>query len=233
MIGYIRELKAPFFMNIEIEKSWKKKLNNEFDKEYFLRLVDFLKLEVVRQKVFPPGRLIFNAFERCAFDDLKVVILGQDPYHRLGQAHGLSFSVPSNVPKPPSLKNIFKELYSDLGVPIAESGNLIRWANQGVLLLNSILTVREGAPGSHSGRGWELFTDAVIQIIASEKENVVFMLWGAYAQKKCMNISEKKHLVIKTSHPSPFSAHKGFFGSKQFTSCNEYLLANKKQPINW
>lgn len=222
-----------FFMNFEIKKCWKTKLKNEFNKEYFLSLVDFLKSEDVSQKIFPPKKLIFNAFERCSFDDIKVVILGQDPYHRFGQAHGLSFSVPSNVLPPPSLKNIFKEIYSDVGVPISESGNLVRWANQGVLLLNSILTVIEGAPGSHRGRGWEIFTDAVIKIIADEKKHIVFLLWGAYAQKKCINISEKKHLVIKTSHPSPFSVHRGFFGSKQFTYCNEYLLAHEKQPINW
>jgi uracil-DNA glycosylase len=220
-------------MNIEIEKSWKKKLKNEFDKQYFISLIDFLNSEVVSQNIFPPRKLIFNAFNSCAFDDVKVVILGQDPYHRVGQAHGLSFSVPSNVPKPPSLKNIFKELSSDLGVLIPQSGNLIRWANQGVLLLNSILTVREGVPGSHKGRGWEIFTDNVIKKIANEKENIVFMLWGAYAQKKCISVSKKKHLVIKTPHPSPFSAYRGFFESKQFTACNKYLLAHEKQPINW
>ena len=220
-------------MNIEIEKSWKKKLKNEFGKQYFLSLMNFLKSEEVSHNIFPPSKLIFNAFDVCSFEDVKVVILGQDPYHRLGQAHGLSFSVPSNVTQPPSLKNIFKELYLDLSVPISESGNLTRWAKQGVLLLNSILTVREGAPGSHRSRGWELFTDAVIQKIANDKENIVFMLWGAYAQKKCINISKKKHLVIQTSHPSPFSVYRGFFGSKQFSACNEYLLAHEKQPVNW
>ena len=175
-----------------LEKSWKRKLKNEFHKQYFLSLMDFLKSEQVGHNIFPPVNLIFNAFDNCSFEDLKVVILGQDPYHRLGQAHGLSFSVPSNVPQPLSLKNIFKELYVDLGVPISESGNLTRWAQQGVLLLNSILTVREGSPGSHRGRGWELFTDAVIQKIANDKENIVFMLWGVYAQKKCININKKK-----------------------------------------
>lgn len=220
-------------MNIKIEKSWNNKLNTEFQKEYFLSLVKFLNLEYIDHVVFPPVKLIFNAFDRCAFDDVKVVILGQDPYHGLRQAHGLAFSVPPGTPKPPSLKNIFKELNSDLGVSLPESGSLLRWAAQGVLLLNATLTVRQGDPGSHHGRGWELFTDAVINEIVNQREHVVFMLWGAYAQKKCIKINRNKHLVIKTSHPSPLSANRSFLGSKQFSYCNNYLVSHKKQPIDW
>ena len=220
-------------MNVKIEKSWKNKLDKEFQKPYFSNLVVFIKSEFSSQSIYPNGSLIFNAFDQCSFDDVKVVILGQDPYHGEGQAHGLSFSVPDGVKQPPSLKNIFKEIYFDLGVNPPESGNLLRWANQGVLLLNSILTVKKGKPGSHQMKGWEVFTDAVIEILSQEKENLVFMLWGAYAYKKGEKINRNKHLVIETSHPSPFSADKGFFKSKQFSKCNDYLEFHKKGLINW
>lgn len=220
-------------MNVKIEKSWKNKLDKEFQKAYFSNLVSFIKSEFLSQSIYPNGSLIFNAFDQCSFDDVKVVILGQDPYHGEGQAHGLSFSVPDGVRQPPSLKNIFKEIYFDLGINPPESGNLLRWANQGVLLLNSILTVKKGKPGSHQMKGWEVFTDAVIEILSQEKENLVFMLWGTYAYKKGEKINRNKHLVIETSHPSPFSADKGFFNSKQFSKCNDYLEFHKKGVINW
>jgi uracil-DNA glycosylase len=196
-------------------------------------LVVFIKSEFSSQSIYPNGSLIFNAFDQCTFDDVKVVILGQDPYHGEGKAHGLSFSVPDGVKQPPSLKNIFKEIHFDLGINPPESGNLLRWANQGVLLLNSILTVKKGKPGSHQMKGWEVFTDSVIEILSQEKENLVFMLWGAYAYKKGEKINRNKHLVIETSHPSPFSADKGFFKSKQFSKCNDYLEFHKKGVINW
>tara|TARA_Y100001968_G_C19210600_1_gene644553 strand:+ start:88 stop:750 length:663 start_codon:yes stop_codon:yes gene_type:complete len=220
-------------MNVKIEKSWKIKLDKEFQKPYFSTLVSFLKKEFALQTIYPNGPLIFNAFNQCPFDDVKVVILGQDPYHGEGQAHGLSFSVPDGITQPPSLKNIFKEIQYDLGVSPPESGNLLSWANQGVLLLNSILTVKKGKPGSHQMRGWEVFTDSVIELLSKEKNNLVFMLWGAYAYKKGSKINRNKHLVIETSHPSPFSADKGFFRSKQFSKCNHYLEFHKKGIINW
>tara|TARA_B100001250_G_C19756060_1_gene770146 strand:- start:438 stop:1100 length:663 start_codon:yes stop_codon:yes gene_type:complete len=220
-------------MNVKIEKSWKKRLDKEFQKPYFSNLVSFVTKEFSEQHVYPNGSLIFNAFNNCAFNDVKVVILGQDPYHGEGQAHGLSFSVPDGVKKPPSLKNIFKEIEYDLGIKTPDSGNLLRWANQGVLLLNSILTVQKGKPASHQMKGWEVFTDTVIDLLSRERENLVFMLWGAYAYKKGLKIDRNNHLVIETSHPSPFSAEKGFFRSKQFSRCNDYLEFHKKGLINW
>ena len=220
-------------MDVKIESSWKDKLAGEFKKEYFSDLVSFVKKEFSENQIYPPAGLIFNAFNHCNFNDLKVVVLGQDPYHGYGQAHGLSFSVPNSIKTPPSLQNIFKEIKYDLNIPIPESGNLLRWANQGVLLLNSILTVRKGYPGSHQGKGWEVFTDLVIELISKNKSKIVFMLWGAYAQKKGLKIDRNNHLVIELPHPSPFSADRGFFGSKQFTKCNDYLKFYKKSVINW
>ena len=220
-------------MNVTIDNSWKNKLDVEFQKPYFLNLVSFLKKEYSSQKIYPPGPLIFNAFNQCKFDDVKVVILGQDPYHGFGQAHGLSFSVPDNTSIPRSLQNIFKEILFDLNIKPADSGNLLRWAQQGVLLLNSILTVRKEKPGSHKMQGWEIFTDAVIELLSKEKKNIVFILWGAYAYKKGSKIDRVSHLVIESAHPSPFSADKGFFGSKPFSKCNDYLIFHKKGPIQW
>ena len=220
-------------MNVEIENSWKQRLSREFQKPYFLDLAHFLKQEYSAQKIYPPGSLIFNAFNQCSFDDIKVVILGQDPYHGDGQAHGLSFSVPDGVRKPRSLQNIFKEIEHDLKITPPDSGNLLTWTKQGVLLLNSILTVRKAKPSSHKMRGWELFTDTVIELVSKEKKNIVFMLWGAYAYKKGLKIDRKNHLVIESAHPSPFSADRGFFGSKPFSRCNDYLIFHKKEAIQW
>ena len=220
-------------INVEIHQSWKDKLDHEFKKPYFHDLVSFVTKEFKNHQIYPKGPLIFNAFNQCSFHDVKVVILGQDPYHGDKQAHGLSFSVPDGVRPPPSLKNIFKEIAYDLGIKPPESGNLLRWAKQGVLLLNSILTVKKGKPGSHQMNGWEVFTDAVIELLSKDKDNIVFMLWGAYAYKKGLKIDRNKHLVIETSHPSPFSADKGFFKSKQFSRCNNYLELHKKGQINW
>ena len=220
-------------INFSIDKSWKNKLNQEFQKSYYSNLLSFLKSEYSSYSIYPSRSLIFDAFNKCPFTDVKVVIIGQDPYHGDGQAHGLSFSVPDGINHPPSLKNIFKEIYLDLAIDPPESGNLNRWAIQGVLLLNSILTVRKGSPGSHHMKGWEEFTDSVIEILSGEKNNLVFMLWGAYAFKKGLKINRDKHLVMETSHPSPFSAHKGFLKSKQFSMCNDYLKFHKKAIINW
>ena len=220
-------------INVNIEKSWKKLLKNEFSKNYFTELVDFIKLEYSKEKIYPNGSLIFNAFKYCPFNDLKVIILGQDPYHGYNQAHGLSFSVINGVKKPPSLVNIFKELKNDIGKEIPESGNLEHWAKQGVLLLNSILTVRKGQPGSHRDKGWELFTDSVIDSISNNSKRKGFMLWGAYAQKKGKKIDRNKHLVLEAAHPSPFSAHTGFFNSNHFSKCNDYLNLFNIEKINW
>lgn len=220
-------------MKVKIEKSWNDVLKNEFKKAYFLDLVEFLRQEYKNDIIYPPGSLIFKAFDECSFNDLKVVIIGQDPYHGHGQAHGLSFSVPDNIKMPPSLINIYKEIQSDIGHDIPDSGNLIRWSKQGVLLLNAILTVKKGRPGSHQMKGWELFTDYVIDIVSKQKERIVFLLWGAYAYKKGCKINRDRHLVIESAHPSPFSAHKGFFGSKPFSRCNDYLRFHKKDEINW
>ncbi len=221
-------------MNVNIAESWKERLQGEFEKPYFQKLVEFIKEEYTTQTVYPPGRLIFNAFNHCAFEATKVVILGQDPYHGPGQANGLAFSVNEGVPIPPSLVNIFKEIKDDLGKPLPKSGNLERWADQGVLLLNATLTVRAGVAGSHQNKGWETFTDAVIQKIADEKEGLVFLLWGAYAQKKGAVIDGSKHLILKSKHPSPMAAQwGGWFGNKHFSQANEYLRGRGEAEIDW
>lgn len=220
-------------MNVKIESSWKKQLETEFDKEYFLDLTSFIKEEYNLKTIYPPGSLIFSAFDHCPFDEVKVVIVGQDPYHGPGQANGLCFSVAEGIRHPPSLQNIFKEIESDLGQSIPESGNLERWAGQGVLLLNATLTVEARKAGSHQNMGWEKFTDEVLKKVAEEKENIVFILWGAYAQKKGSFLDVNKHLVLKSPHPSPFSAHSGFFGSKPFSKTNQYLTSKGLKPINW
>ncbi len=220
-------------MDVKIEKSWEIKLNSEFEKSYFSELTEFVKQEIKQQVVYPPGKLIFNAFDKCSFENVKVVIIGQDPYHGQGQANGLCFSVNDGVRHPPSLKNIFKEIVDDLGKPIPESGNLERWANQGVLLLNATLTVRANAAGSHQQKGWEEFTDEVIRVVSEERLSIVFILWGAYAQKKGSIINIDKHLVLKSAHPSPFSAYNGFFGCKHFSKTNEYLRSLDKKEIEW
>lgn len=220
-------------MDVKIESSWKEKLAVEFEKPYFAELVGFVKSEYASYTVYPQGKQIFNAFDKTPFSDVKVVILGQDPYHEPAQAHGLCFSVNDGVPFPPSLQNIYKELESDLGVSLPASGNLERWAEQGVLLLNATLTVRAHQAGSHQRKGWEEFTDAVIHRIAEEKNGVVFILWGSYAQQKGSFIDQQKHLVIKSPHPSPLSAYRGFFGSKPFSKTNDYLVRTGKTPIHW
>ena len=221
-------------MNIQIEESWKEALRDEFDKVYFQHIITFLKAEKASGKIiYPPGPLFFNAFEKTPFENLKVVIIGQDPYHNKGQAHGLSFSVPDGITKPPSLVNIFKELKNDLGIPIPENGNLEKWATQGVLLLNASLSVRQNEPGSHSQTGWLQFTDSVIKRISEKKQGVIFLLWGKFAQEKQRLIDETKHYVMKAAHPSPFSADKGFFGCKHFSRTNELLMQQKKAPIDW
>ncbi len=220
-------------MNVQIEESWKRHLAPEFEKPYFVNLTNFVREEYGKGTVYPPGPLIFNAFNLCPFDRVKVVIIGQDPYHGPGQAHGLCFSVNDGIPFPPSLVNIFKEIGSDLGTPIPTTGNLTRWANQGVLLLNATLTVRAHQAGSHQNHGWEEFTDAAIRALATERENLVFLLWGAYAQKKGAFIDRNRHLVLASVHPSPLSAYHGFFGNKHFSKTNEYLVAHGKEPIRW
>ena len=220
-------------MNVQIEESWKEALMPEFSKDYFIRLTDFVRKEYHETTVYPPGKLIFNAFNLCPFDKVKVVIIGQDPYHGPGQAHGLCFSVNDGIQPPPSLVNIFKEINSDLGKPIPQSGNLTRWAEQGVLLLNATLTVRAHQAGSHQRRGWEEFTDAVIRKLAEEKNNLVFILWGSYAHKKGAFIDRNKHLVLKSVHPSPLSAYNGFFGNHHFSLANDYLVKNGKTAIDW
>lgn len=220
-------------MNVRIEESWKQQLAAEFGKDYFLRLTEFVRGEYAKGAVYPPGRLIFNAFDLCPFNQVKVVIIGQDPYHGPGQAHGLCFSVNDGVAFPPSLVNIFKEIESDLGVPVPSTGNLTRWAEQGVLLLNATLTVRAHQAGSHQRQGWEEFTDAAIRALATRRDNLVFILWGAYAQKKGAFIDRTRHLVLSSAHPSPLSAWHGFFGNKHFSRTNEYLLAHGLEPIAW
>jgi len=220
-------------MDIKIATSWKSRLDEEFDKPYFKSLITFVKSEYKTTTVYPPGKEIFRAFDACAFDDVKVVIIGQDPYHGPGQANGLCFSVREDVRMPPSLVNIFKEINNDMGKPIPKNGDLGRWVEQGVLLLNATLTVRASAPGSHQNKGWETFTDAVIKTISDEKENVVFLLWGAYAQKKGEVIDRNKHMVLMSAHPSPFSADRGFFGCKHFSKANDYLKAKGLKEIEW
>lgn len=220
-------------MDVKIEESWKKRLQTEFDKDYFTRLTDFVREEYKQTTVYPPGKFIFNAFNLCPFEQVKVVIIGQDPYHGPGQAHGLCFSVNDGIAFPPSLVNIFKEIQSDTNSPIPTSGNLTRWAEQGVLLLNATLTVRAHQAGSHQRKGWEEFTDAAIRILAEEKEHLVFILWGSYAQKKGAFINRDKHLVLASAHPSPLSAYNGFFGNKHFSRTNDYLIAHGETPIAW
>lgn len=220
-------------MNVRIEESWKQELQNEFEKPYFKELTDFVKSEYQTKTVYPPPALIFHAFDACPFEKVKVVILGQDPYHGRGQAHGLCFSVNDGVAIPPSLQNIYKEINADVGAPIPTSGNLERWANQGILLLNATLTVLAGQAGSHQHKGWEDFTDAAIKQLSDKRENLVFILWGNYAQKKGEIIDQKKHLVLKAAHPSPFSAYNGFFGCKHFSKTNAYLIMQGKEPIKW
>ena len=220
-------------MDIFLENEWQDFLHEEFDKPYFRRLMDFVKQEYENFEVFPPAHLVYHAFNLCSLSNTRVVILGQDPYHDVTQAHGLCFSVQDGVKQPPSLVNIFKELTSDLGVQSPASGDLERWARQGVLLLNATLTVRAHQAGSHQKQGWEEFTDSVIHRLSAAKENLVFVLWGAYAQKKISLIDTSKHLVLCSAHPSPLSAYRGFFGNGHFSKINEYLLAQGMQPINW
>jgi uracil-DNA glycosylase len=221
-------------MNVQIEAGWKKVLEAEFTKPYFLQIVHFLKTEKILGKIiYPPGSQIFNAFEMSPFQKTKLVILGQDPYHGPGQAHGLCFSVPDGVRPPPSLQNIFKELNTDIGMPVPQTGNLTAWARQGVLLLNAYLTVQANSPASHSQAGWGEFTDTVIQRLSDLKKNLVFLLWGKFAQEKQTLIDETKHYVLKAAHPSPFSADKGFFGCRHFSKANTYLMKNGMDPIDW
>ncbi|MEN2282304.1 uracil-DNA glycosylase [Algoriphagus sp. SE2] len=220
-------------MNVKIEPSWKKVLEQAFQQDSFSKLVLFVKDEYSKDKIFPEGKNIFNAFWHCPLDKVKIVILGQDPYHGPGQAHGLSFSVKPGIPFPPSLLNIFKEIKSDLGKDLPPNGDLTRWADQGVFLLNATLTVKAHQAGSHQKKGWEEFTDEVIKTISREKENVVFMLWGAFAQKKSELIDSTKHYILKAPHPSPLSAHRGFLGCRHFSKSNEYLISKGLTPIEW
>ena len=221
-------------MDVRIDASWKEVLEAEFKKEYFTRLTSFVKEEYAGPApIYPPAKLIFNAFDHCPFNDVKVVILGQDPYHGAGQANGLCFSVNKGVPFPPSLLNIFKEIENDMGTPIPQDGDLTRWSDQGVLLLNATLTVRASQAGSHQKRGWEEFTDAAIRELANRRENIVFILWGSYAQKKGAFIDRSRHLVLSSPHPSPLSAYQGFFGNHHFSTANRYLAAHDKSEIIW
>ena len=221
-------------MNVQIEPGWKDVLQNEFTKPYFQQVAGYLKIEKAQGKViYPPGSLIFNAFDKTPFNKVRVVILGQDPYHGQGQAHGLCFSVQNGVPPPPSLVNIYKELNSDLGISIPATGNLTKWASQGVFLLNASLTVRAGEPMSHAKIGWANFTDAVIRTISVKKEGVVFLLWGKFAQDKQVLIDETRHHVLKAAHPSPLSAHNGFFGCRHFSKTNNFLVKQGLDPIDW
>ncbi len=218
---------------IDIEPSWHEVLREEFEKPYFAGLVQFVKLQYANFVCYPPGKLIFNAFNQCPFDKVKVVLIGQDPYHEPGQAQGLCFSVGDGVKFPPSLRNIFAEIQSDLGIEVPQSGDLTRWAKQGVLLLNATLTVREHAAGSHQNMGWETFTDEVIRKVSEGRDNVVFMLWGSYAQSKAKLIDSSRHCVLKSAHPSPLSAYRGFFGNHHFSICNQYLQQHGMEPIQW
>lgn len=216
-----------------MEESWKSRLSSEFQKPYFQQLTEFVRSEYSTYRCFPPGKQIFNAFDYTPFDEVKVVILGQDPYHGEGQAHGLCFSVCDGVPFPPSLNNIFQEVQAETGVPIPQSGSLIRWAQQGVFLLNTCLSVRAHQAFSHSGHGWEVFTDAVISLLSREREGLVFLLWGAPAGRKVQLIDAGKHLILQCAHPSPLSAYRGFFGCGHFNRTNQYLVAQGKKPIQW
>ena len=221
-------------MNVKINDSWAERLGNEFAQPYFSQLTDFVRHEYATTTCYPPGRLIFNAFNLCPFDSVKVVIIGQDPYHEAGQAMGLSFSVPDGVAMPPSLQNIFKEIQGDLGIGVPQSGNLTRWAEQGVLLLNTTLTVRAHQAGSHQRHGWERFTDAAISRLSEGRDHLVFILWGGYARSKASLIDRSRHLVLESVHPSPLSANRGgWFGNHHFSRCNEYLAGHGMDPINW
>lgn len=221
-------------MNVKINDSWAERLGNEFAQPYFSQLTDFVRHEYATTTCYPPGRLIFNAFNLCPFDSVKVVIIGQDPYHEAGQAMGLSFSVPDGVAMPPSLQNIFKEIQGDLGIRVPQSGNLTRWAEQGVLLLNATLTVRAHQAGSHQRHGWERFTDAAISRLSEGRDHLVFILWGGYARSKASLIDRSRHLVLESVHPSPLSANRGgWFGNHHFSRCNEYLAGHGMDPINW
>lgn len=220
-------------MHVRIDESWRQVLQPEFDKPYFELLTTFVRNQYQTRQCFPPAGLIFNAFDSCPFDKVRVVILGQDPYHDVGQAHGLCFSVNDGVTPPPSLVNIYKELQRDLGLPIPVSGNLQRWANQGVLLLNATLTVEAHKAGSHQNKGWEELTDAAIRALAEQREHIVFMLWGSYAQRKGQFIDRRRHLVLTAPHPSPLSAYRGFIGCGHFSQANDYLLKTGQQPVNW
>ena len=221
-------------MNVKINDSWAERLGNEISQPYFSQLTDFVRHEYATTTCYPPGRLIFNAFNLCPFDSVKVVIIGQDPYHEAGQAMGLSFSVPDGVAMPPSLQNIFKEIQGDLGIGVPQSGNLTRWAEQGVLLLNATLTVRAHQAGSHQRHGWERFTDAAISRLSEGRDHLVFILWGGYARSKASLIDRSRHLVLESVHPSPLSANRGgWFGNHHFSRCNEYLAGHGMGPINW
>jgi len=220
-------------MDVKIEQSWKECLADEFQKDYFMQLTDFIRQEYQKTTIYPRGNHIFNAFEHCPFDKVKVVLLGQDPYHEPGQAHGLCFSVQDGIPFPPSLINIFKEITTDLGKPMPQNGDLSRWADQGVLLLNATLTVRAHTAGSHQNKGWETFTDAVINMLNANRNHIVYLLWGSYAQRKGSFINSSRNLVLKSAHPSPLSAYRGFFGNKHFSQTNDYLIASGQTPITW
>ena len=220
-------------MNVKIAEDWRAVLADEFQKPYFAELADFVRAEYASRRIYPRGSNIFRAFDKCPFDGLKVVIIGQDPYHGPGQANGLCFSVADGIPFPPSLQNIFKEVHSDTGAPIPASGNLDRWAEQGVLLLNSVLTVRAHQAASHAGRGWEQFTDAVVRTISARHDGIVYMLWGSYAQRKGAIADPARNCILKAVHPSPLSVYRGFFGCRHFTRANEYLAGIGKTPIEW
>jgi uracil-DNA glycosylase len=220
-------------MNVRIHESWQKLLKDEFSKGYFQDLASYVRSEYLSQTIYPPPKWIFRAFDECPLDNLKVVVLGQDPYHTPGVANGLSFSSQVGNTTPPSLRNMYKEIQNEFGTPIPSSPDLARWANQGVLLLNATLTVRKGEAGSHQGRGWEEFTDSVIKLISNNKEHIVFMLWGNFAKQKESLINKEKHLILKSAHPSPFSANHGFFGNNHFKLCNEYLIKHNLSPIDW
>jgi len=220
-------------MNVRIAEDWKAVIGEEFEKPYFADLVGFVREEYATRRIFPQGRNIFRAFDKCPFDDLKVVIIGQDPYHGEGQANGLCFSVGDGVPFPPSLQNIFKEVHDDTGTPVPASGNLDRWAEQGVLLLNAVLTVRAHEAASHAGHGWEQFTDAVVRAINLHKEHIVYMLWGSYAQRKGAIADPARNCILRAVHPSPLSVYRGFFGCRHFSQANAYLQSVGKQPIVW
>ena len=220
-------------MDVKIEESWKKELHDEWSKDYFVRLTNFVRNEYATKQIFPPGRQIFAAFNATPFNEVKVVILGQDPYHDVGQANGLCFSVNDGIQFPPSLRNIFQEIHNDIGSPIPQSGHLTRWAKQGVLLLNATLTVEAHKAASHQRQGWEQFTDEVISHLSNHRQNLVFILWGSYAISKRSLIAPDKHLILTSVHPSPLSAYRGFFGNKHFSKANNYLVEHGKTPITW